>query len=168
LPPDTGRVAEIGEENGLIKHFSTLAVVAQLAPSPAHFMASDLDIEQSQKVWKNIFVAATGEDVTITADVANDGGQEGTYTVELRINGETVDTTEVTLGAGQSQQVSFTLSGMDYGQYEVEVAELSGEFSVSQSINWWLIIGIIVGVGLITWGAIWGTRRRSRKAAQSE
>jgi hypothetical protein len=162
LPPDIGRVAEIGKSTGLINHFSTVAIIAELAPAPApaSFVASALNIEQSPQVWKNIFVGVTGENVTITANVANNGGQEGTYIAELKLNGETVDAKEVTLAAGQSQQVSFTLSGMDYGQYEVEIAGLSGEFTVSQSINWWLIFGIIVGVGLITWGAIWGRKRR--------
>ena len=169
LPPDIGRVAEIGKSTGLINHFSTVAIIAELAPppAPASFVASTLNIEQSPLVWKNIFVGVTGEDVTITANVANNGGQEGTYTAELKLNGKTVDTKEVTLAAGQSQQVSFTVSGMDYGQYEVEVAGLSGEFTVSRSINWWLIIGIILAVGLITWASIWWRKRR-QKAAQSE
>jgi len=126
-------------------------------------VASGLNIEPSvREIWEPItFVAKTGESVTITANVANDGGQEGTYTVELKLNGETVDSKEVTLAAGQSQQVSFALSGMDYGQYKVEVAELSGEFTASRSINWWLIAGIIVAVGLITWGVV-SVRRRSQ------
>jgi hypothetical protein len=55
---------------------------------------------------------------------------------------------------------------MDYRQYQVEIAGLSGEFTVSRSIAWWLILGIIVAVGLITWGAIWGRKRW--KAPQSE
>jgi hypothetical protein len=169
LSPDIGRVAEIGKSTGLINHFSTVAIIAELAPppAPASFVASALNIEQSPLAWKNIFVGVTGEDVTITANVANNGGQEGTYTAELKLNGKTVDTKEVTLAAGQSQQVSFTVSGMDYGQYEVEVAGLSGEFTVSRSINWWLIIGIILAVGLITWAAIWWRKRR-KKATQSE
>jgi len=166
LSPDIGRVAEIGKSTGLINHFSTVAIIAELAPppAPASFVASALNIEQSPLVWKNIFVGVTGEDVTITANVANNGGQEGTYTAELKLNGKTVDTKEVTLAAGQSQQVSFTVSGMDYGQYEVEVAGLSGEFTVSRSINWWLIIGIILAVGLITWAAIWWRKRRKKAA----
>jgi hypothetical protein len=174
LPPDTGRVAEIGKATGLIDHFSTVAILAKLGPPPsppvpAHFVASGLNIVPSmRKIWEPItFVTKTGESVSITANVANDGGQQDTYIVKLKINGETVDTKNVTLGAGQSQQVNFTLSGMDYGQYEVEVAELSGEFTASRTINWWLIIAIIVGVGLITWGVIWDRRRR-KKAAPSE
>ncbi len=167
LPPDIGRVAEIGKATGVINHFSTVAIIAELASpsSPASFVLSELNIALSPQVWKNIFVGVTGEDVTITANVANNGGQEGTYIAELKLNGERIDAKEVTLAAGQSQQVTFTLSGMDYGQYEVEVAGLSGEFTVSQSIDWWSIFGIIFAVGLITWAAIWG-RRRWKKAAQ--
>jgi hypothetical protein len=110
------------------------------------------------------------EDVTITANVANNGVQEGTYIAELKLNGETVDAKEVTLAGGQSQQVSFTLSGMNYGQYEVEVAGLTGEFTVSRSIDWVSILGIILAIGLITWASIWGRRRWKKPAqpAQSE
>jgi hypothetical protein len=82
----------------------------------------------------------------------------------LELNGETVETKTVTLGAGQSQPVSFTRSGLDYGQYEVEVAGLSDEFTVSRTITWWLIIAIIIVIGLIIWGVVW--RRRKRRATQ--
>jgi uncharacterized repeat protein (TIGR01451 family) len=164
---------EAGGPNGVaeltlsapINHFSIYAVLAEVAPPPppAHFVPSGLSIVPS--VEKTIFVTKTGETVTITANVANDGGQSGTYTAVLKLNGETVDTKTVTLGAGQSQQVSFTQSGLDYGQYEVEVAGLTDTFTVSRTITWWLIILIIVAIGLIIWGVVWGRRRR-RKAQQ--
>ena len=167
--------SEAGGPNGVaeltlsapINHFSIFGVLAELEPTPppqpAHFVPSGLNIVPS--VEKTTFVTKTGESVTITANVANDGGQGGTYTVELKLNGEAVDTKIVTLAAGQSKQVSFTVSGLDYGQYEVEVAGLSGEFTTSRTITWWLIIVIIAAIGLIIWGVVWGTRRR-RKAQQ--
>jgi hypothetical protein len=83
----------------------------------------------------------------------------------LKLNGQAVDTETVTIGAGKSKQVSFTQSGLDYGQYDVEVAGLSGDFTTSRTINWWLIIAIIVAIGLIIWGVAWARRRR-RKAQQ--
>jgi len=145
-----------------INHFSIYGVLAELEPTtppqPAHFVPSGLNIVPS--VEKTIFVTKTGESVSITADVANDGGQEGTYTVALKLNGETVDTKTVTLAAGRSQQVSFTVSELDYGQYEVEVAGLSDEFTASRTIAWWLIILLTVALGLIIWGVVWGRRRR--------
>jgi len=162
-PPNT--VAELSLYTSL-NHFTIFAVLVEVAPTPppppAHFVASGLSIETSEEI--GTFVTKTGERVGIAADVVNDGGQEGTYTVELKLDGETVDTEIVTLGAGQSEQVSFILSGMDYGQHEVEVDGLSGEFTTSRTITWWLIIVIIVAIGLIIWGVVWGRRRR--RAAQ--
>jgi len=166
--------SEAGGPNGVaeltlsapINHFSIFGVLAELEPTPppqpAHFVASGLSIEPSvERIWEPVtFVTKTGESVTITANVANDGWQEGTYTVELKLNGETVDTKMVTVGAGQSKPVSFTRAGLDYGQYEVEVAGLSGEFTTSRTITWWLILVIIAAIGLIIWGVVWGRRRR--------
>jgi len=64
--------------------------------------------------------------------------------------------------------VSFTRSGLDYGQYEVNVAGLSGTFTASRIITWWLIILIIVAIGLIIWGVVWGRRRRRRAHQAAE
>ncbi|HUW45848.1 MAG TPA: CARDB domain-containing protein, partial [Dehalococcoidia bacterium] len=161
--------SEAGGPNGVaeltlsapINHFSIFGVLAELGSTPtppAHFIPSGLTIVPS--VEKTTFVTKTGESVTITANVANDGWQEGTYTVVLKLNGKTVDTKTVTLDAGQSKQVKFTVSELDYGQYEVEVAGLSGDFMASRTITWWLIIVIIAAIGLIIWGVVWGRRRR--------
>jgi len=170
MESETGGPSGVAELtlSAAISHFSIFGVLAELEPTtppqPASFVASGLNIIPS--VEKTTFVTKTGESVTITANVANNGGQGETYTVELKLNGETLDTKTVTLGAGQSQQVSFTLSEIDYGQYEVEVAGLSGEFTSSRTITWWLIIVIIVAIGLITSGVIWGIKRRRRATAQ--
>jgi hypothetical protein len=51
---------------------------------------------------------------------------------------------------------------LDYGQYEVEVAGLTDTFTASRTITWWLILIIIVAVGLIIWGVVWGTRRKRK------
>jgi len=148
-----------------INHFSIYGVLAELEPTtpqqPAHFVASGLNIEPTVEKL-SVFVTKTGESATITASVANDGGQGGTYTAELKLNGETVDTKTVTLSAGQSRQVSFTVSELEYGQYEVEVAGLADTFTTSRAVAWWLILIIIAAVGLIIWGVVWGTRRNRK------
>jgi hypothetical protein len=175
LPPDTGRVAAVGIATGVTNYFaSPFAVLVNVTtettpqpptpPAPAHFVVSDLNIASSvREIWQPVtFVTKTGENVTITANVANDGGQEGTYLVELKINGKTIDSQEVTLGTGQSEQVSFTLSGMEAGQYEVAVSGLSGEFTVLRTINWWLIGSIIAALILIGW-LVWYRWFRRKK-----
>ena len=138
-----------------------------LPPLPAHFVATDLSIMPSrEQIWESItFLTRIGDSVTITANIANDGGQRETHIVELKIDGEIVGTKEVTIEAGQKQQVSFTLSAVDYGQHTVEVAGLSGEFTVSRSITWSLIIGIMAAIGLIAWGVVWA---RKKRVAQNE
>jgi len=167
--------SEAGGPNGVaeltlsaaINHFSIFGVLVEVAPpAPAHFVPSGLNIEPTvENVWETVtFVTRTGKSVTITANVVNDGGQGGTYVVELKLNGEAVDTKILTLGAGQSEQVSFTVSGLDYGQYEVEVAGLSDEFTTSRTITWWLVIGLIIWVIVILAVLAWGIRRRRRKA----
>ena len=155
-----------------INHFSIYGILAELAPTPtppAHFVATGLldPVLSVEKIWETVtFVTKIGQTVTITATITNDGGQSGTYPVELKLDGETVDTQTVTLGAGQSQQVSFTpQSGLDYGQHKVEVGGLSREFTTSRTITWWLIIVIIVAIGLIIWGVVWGRRRRKAHQA---
>jgi len=166
---------EAGGPNGVaeltlsapINHFSIFGVLATVAPPPppppAHFVFSGLNIVRA--VEKNIFVTRVGKTVTITASVSNDGGQAGTYSAVLKLNGKTVDTQTGTLSAGQSRQVTFTQSGLGYGRYEVEVAGLHGDFTVSRTIAWWLIAVIGVALGLIIWGVIWSRRRRRTQEA---
>jgi uncharacterized repeat protein (TIGR01451 family) len=154
-----------------ITHFSIYGVLAQVSTTPtqpAHFVASGLDIQQSvQKIWAPVtFVTNTGKTTTITANVFNDGYQQGTFTATLKLNGQTVDTKTVTLGAGQSTQVTFVQSGLGYGHYDVQVAGLSDEFTTSRTITWWLIAVIVVGLGLIIWGVIWGRRRHRAHQTQ--
>jgi uncharacterized repeat protein (TIGR01451 family) len=165
---------EAGGPNGVaeltlsapINHFSIYGVLAELASTPptsANFVSSGLSIVPV--VEKSVFVTSTGQTVTITANVENNGGQEDTFTAVLKLNGQTADTKTVTIGAGQSKQVSFTQSALDYGDYEVDVAGLTDNFTASRSIAWWLITLIIVAAGSITWGIVRGIRRR-RKAQQ--
>lgn len=167
-------VTELGRITVLISHASIVAILAELdssslppPPLPAHFVATDLSIMPSQEqIWEPVtFLTRIGGNVIITASIANDGGQRGIYIVELKINEEVVDTKEVVIEAGQNQLVSFTLSGMDYGPHKVEVAGLSGGFTVSRSINWLLIISMVVAIVLISLGVAWA---RKKRAAQGE
>jgi len=165
LAPDTGRVAEVGKVTGLADYFkSPFAVLVEVpplpsppppvpVPAPANFVVSNLNVAPPE--------IEVGENVAITINVVNDGGQEGAYLVELKINGETVDSKKVTLGAGQSEQVRFTVSGTEPGQYEVVVSGLGGEFTVLRTISWWLIGGIIAVLILLGWLGWYLIRRMS-------
>lgn len=61
--------------------------------------------------------------------VANAGGMEGSYSVVLMINGLKEAEKSVTIAAGGSRSVSFTVSKEDAGSYSVVVDGLSAVLS---------------------------------------
>ena len=78
-------------------------------------------------------VAEEGEQVRISVVVTNMGSVEGTYTVVLKINGETLSTKDVTLKAGESYTVSWVTSpSLTPGTYNVEVNGLTGSFTITK------------------------------------
>ncbi len=163
LPPDTGVVAEVGVVSGLAAYFaSPFAVLVNVlpppptipeppAPAPAHFVASGLSILPAE--------IKVGENVTISLNVANDGEETGTYIVELKINGQTIDSHLVTLDGGQSEPVSFTVTETEAGQYEVTVSGLSGSFGVVKTSLWWIWL-IIAAIVIILGGLGWRYRKK--------
>lgn len=116
------------EVDGLTGSFEVLVVIP---PSrPAEFEVSDLVISPDE--------VEEGEEVTITVEVKNVGEEEGSHTVELKIDGEVVDSETATLAGGASATISFeVLRGA--GTYQVEVDGLTGSFTVSvKPVSFWL------------------------------
>jgi len=187
VPPDTGRVAEVGEATGFINQFSTFAVVAEISPpappepppqptptppepppqpSPAHFVASDLNITTSRDVTgigNMIFVIKEGEAVKISANVANDGGQGGNYAAVLKINGETKSTREISLDPSQGQELVFNIASLKPGKYVAQIDYLTGEFTVVRWTNWPLIAGLATALGVLVWAIRYLLHRRRKE-----
>ena len=112
-----------------------------LAPlEPAEFEVSDLVLIPSE--------IEPGGTVIISAMVANVGETAGSYTVELKVDGETVETESVTLAGGTSQSISLTISSEEEGMHTVEVDGVSGSFTVESpppdKFPWTTIILIVV------------------------
>jgi hypothetical protein len=134
-----------------ISRFSDLAVFgyAKEAPPPAAFQVSSLGVSPTE--------VYTGELINITILVTNSGGQSGSYQVVLKINGVAEETKEIILGAGASQQVSFSVSKETADSYSVDVNGLTGVFEIKarpvppppvKPFNWWLITGITAAIAL--------------------
>jgi hypothetical protein len=165
LAPVPGAVAEIGKAHGLINHFSLFAVLAKLeGPAPAKFEVSNLSVSPSQ--------IQLNQEVAISVNVANTGGKNGDYGLELTVDGKVKSTTRVTVAAGSSQIVKFTIKGDTVGKHQVELAGLTGEFEVIKAavpvkINWWLI-GSIIGIVMVLaiWSILgWRWYKERKKAA---
>jgi len=130
--------------DGLSGSFTVVPVVAP--PAPAAFSVSRLSFQPAE--------VEAGTAVTIAVLVSNTGGTEGSYTVVLKVNGVKEAEKTVTIAAGDSQEVSFSLTRDEPGTYSVSVDGLSGGFTVivvtpPPGINWALIGGIIGGVVIV-------------------
>ncbi|GAH84743.1 unnamed protein product, partial [marine sediment metagenome] len=125
-------------------------------PEPAAFSVSYLSFSRLE--------VEPGETVTITVLVANTGGKSGSYSVILKINGVKETDRTVTVAAGESQDVSFTLSREEADSYAVTVDGLSGSFTVvappeeeeeeeevptKPVLSWPFVGGIIGGVVVV-------------------
>jgi len=77
---------------------------------------------------------AIGQTVTVSATIANTGESRGGYEVILRIDGEEVDDKELILDAGAEYRVSFEVTPVSTGSYEVDINGLKGSFTVVEAL----------------------------------
>jgi len=122
---------------------------------PASFEVSNLSIEPDS--------VKEGEPVSITVECSNTGGVSGSYDVVLKIDGETEDTTSVTVDAGESTTVTFQVLTSESGTYLVEVHGLTGSIEVRRAktgIPGFPIESIIAGLTIVLL-AKWLYHRRS-------
>jgi hypothetical protein len=100
---------------------STLAVEK---PLPPDFRLSNLEINPTE--------VDTGENVVITAKIANVGGTQGSYTAELKIDGITNQTEQIIIQAGTDYTLVFKISRDLPGTYTVALGGLTGQFVVKE------------------------------------
>jgi hypothetical protein len=139
------------------------APVPAAGPAPAIFAVSNLLINPGN--------TKPAEPVQISVVVTNLGASAGSKTVVLRIDGTEEDKREVTVGAGKSETVTFTIAREATGNYEVSVSGEAGQFVVAMPPvpppappllpipGLWLIIAFIAGCVIII-GLVFIVRRR--------
>jgi uncharacterized protein YfaS (alpha-2-macroglobulin family) len=66
----------------------------------------------------------------VSVKATNIGEASGSYTVELKVAGVTVDRKTVTLAGGESTTLIFEWTGEKAGIYDVDVAGLRGSLGV--------------------------------------
>jgi hypothetical protein len=70
--------------------------------------------------------ALAGETITVSVDVSNTGGAEGIYDAILMVDSEQVANDLVALTGEDRKTVTLEFTAGDPGEYEVQIAELSG------------------------------------------
>jgi len=127
-------------------------------PAPAMFSPKSMSVLPA--------AVSPGETVAITVIVTNTGGESGTHEVVLKVDGVKADSKAVALNAGESKEVSFSISKDKPGTYQIDCDGLQGSFVVKEvapppvevtpaptvteeGIQWWIwvIIAAVVVVG---------------------
>ena len=85
--------------------------------------------------------ALPGREVSIMCNVANTGEVDGHYPVYLRVDGVQVDSQDVSVPAGATQTVTFSLTEEASGTYHVAINELFGTLVVSEGLLPTLYVG---------------------------
>jgi PKD repeat protein len=90
--------------------------------------------EPARIIVRNLLIqpanAYPGEQVTISADVVNQGGIRGSKDIELVINGQAEQSTRVGVDPGTAQHITFTTSKSVPGTYEVFIEGQASAFNV--------------------------------------
>ncbi len=107
-----------------INHFTAFTILAHIpaSPIPIFIIFDPVDISPRS--------VGPGENLTISAVVTNIGRANGSYDVTLKIDGSTENQTAVEIAAGDSMQVSFTISRALAGTYLVDLNDKTGSFTV--------------------------------------
>ncbi|MFC1950559.1 PGF-pre-PGF domain-containing protein [Chloroflexota bacterium] len=127
IPLPTKRVEEDASNiyyTATITHFSTFAISGSDTLPPVNFEVANLVIDPIE--------AEIGEAITISADIINLTNEAAVYVATLWID-DTVETgQDVSLGAGETAPVSFSIIRNIEDSYEVRLDRLFGSFSVAE------------------------------------
>ncbi len=127
--------------DGLAGSFTV--IVLPPPPTPAEFVVSDLSALPTE--------IEEGGTVMISVTVTNIGETEGSYTVEFKVDGETVESETVTI-PGDSVYFSSFEKTWSAGTYQVSVEDLTAGFTVSAlpepdfTIYYIVVVIIIVAI----------------------
>ncbi len=154
--------SQVDTENNIVtapvSHFTTFAIMgAAVSPTPANFTVTSLDLSNEQ--------VEPGQEILVTVNVNNSGGGEGSYTLNLTINGAVEQTKTVTLAPSASDTVTFTVIKEEPGSYSISVDGLTKEFSVAAppwlSRYWWTIVVGLAVIGLLLFLFRWWLPRKA-------
>jgi len=138
-----------------------ISVLASKLVEPVSLSCSGLYISPQQVKPK--------QEVTISVNVANTGGETGSYNAVLYINGVVEDSQSVSVPGGTSENVIFTVSKTKAGVYDVSICGQSGQFEVVGGGGWFAgglgtggIIAIVVVVIVLIVAVIFILRGTAR------
>ena len=91
---------------------------------PASFQVSNLEISPND--------GSKDQEITLKVTVTNDGSETGSFIIPFSVNATLEETKTVTLDQGESTTVEFKINKDQLGTYNVNIAGLLGDFTISE------------------------------------
>ena len=113
---------------------------------PAKMSVSYLNIDPAQVL--------PNQEVVISANICNQGGERGSKTAVLSVNGHAEQSQTVSVSGGSCQQVTFRTSRAVPGTYQVAVDGMTGQFTVLAPRTVTQDVPSQQDTGLGTWGIV--------------
>lgn len=118
-----------------------------MRPVPPSFVVTNMSISPTH--------VEVGQAVTISAEVRNNGSMEGSYTLNLLVNGVLQDSREITVAPRESKIITYEVGKSEEGDYNVTLDGHSGKFTVVTAsspsppfLSWlsrhWLLIATLI------------------------
>jgi len=160
-------LGEMTDESGIVSYWVTVPGTYKISASKSGYEEGETVVEvmehRAELVFTNLTIepasVEAGAAVTVTVQVENTGNAAEESTVELLVNGETVDSETVSLEPGESTTLEFSLTEETPGTYTVEIGDQSGTYEVTEKTPFMSVV-LTLGI-LLTVFAVF--RRRERK-----
>jgi hypothetical protein len=91
--------------------------------TPAKFILTNLTVDPAN--------ATVGNAVQLAVNVTNIGDLEGNDTINFEVNNQIIDSQNITLEGAATQVVSYNDIETNYGNYSVQVGDLTGNFVIN-------------------------------------
>ncbi|HTY73976.1 MAG TPA: CARDB domain-containing protein [Candidatus Nanoarchaeia archaeon] len=113
-----------------------IIIVASAAGAFVYVQAlpgSNLTAEQTQIIGLQVTpsIVLIGEEVMASVNVTNISGEKGTFVANMSLDGTQNQAQTLSLAAGETKTVNFTISGAAEGTHTVKIGNLEGSFTVS-------------------------------------
>jgi hypothetical protein len=116
------------------------------APEPASMATSYLSVDPAQVL--------PGQEVRVSANVCNQGGEKGSLTVALVVNGAAEQSQSVSVSGGSCKEVRFSTARAVPGTYMLTVNGMQGQFTVLAPRLVQASVPSAQDTGLGTWGIV--------------
>jgi Tol biopolymer transport system component len=79
--------------------------------------------------------AVADQDLVVSVDISNKGTKSGIYSALLYLNGQNIDTKDITIESGQTTKVQFIVKNIQAGKHSISIEKSNIEIDIPENIG---------------------------------